>query len=130
MPFALAMRLLFLGTPTFAIPVLARLLEAGHQVAGVVTRPDRPAGRGRRPNPQPVKAYAEEHALIVLQPPSLRRPEAVEWVASLRPEVVVVAAYGRILPPEVLALPPKGVLNLHPSLAGMYQKNDPKTANR
>ena len=114
-----------MGTPVFSIPVLAELLGASHQVVGVYTRPDKPAGRGRRLMPQPVKVYAEEHALPVLQPPSLRRTEAIEQLASLRPEVVVVAAYGRILPPEVLALPPKGLVNIHPSLLPRHRGPSP-----
>ena len=119
------MRLVFMGTPAYSVPVLARLLEAGHDVAAVVTRPDGAAGRGRRLAPPPVKLYAQEHGLPVLQPPSLRPSEAVAQMASLRPLVVVVAAYGRILPPEVLALPPKGVLNVHPSLIPRHRGPSP-----
>ena len=119
------MRLLFMGTPAYSVTVLSRLLEAGHDVAAVVTRPDRAAGRGRRLTPPPVKLYAQEHGLPVLQPSSLRRSEAVAQMASLQPQVVVVAAYGRILPPEVLALPPKGVLNVHPSLIPRHRGPSP-----
>ena len=125
MAYTQAMRVVFMGTPAYAVPVLARLLEEGHSVVGVVTRPDRPAGRGRRVSSPAVKLYAEEHALAVLQPPSLRRPAAVEGVASLQPEVIVVASYGRILPSEMLGLPPKGVLNAHPSLLPRHRGPSP-----
>ena len=119
------MRLVFMGTPYFAIPVLARLLDAGHQVVCVVTRQDRPTGRGRHVEPPPVKVYAEQRSLRVLQPPSLRGPEAVEQLASQQPDAIIVAAYGRILPPEVLALPRKGVVNLHPSLLPRHRGPSP-----
>ena len=111
------MRVVFMGTPEFAVPVLEALVEAPDvEVSGVVTPPDRPVGRGRNPVQSPVKSYALARSLPVLQPQSLR-PEAVQRaLASLSPDVIVVAAYGRILPPPVLAMPPHGCLNLHPSL--------------
>ena len=122
---AMAMRIIFMGTPAYSVPVLGRLLNAGHHVAAVVTKPDRAAGRGRRLTPPPVKLFAQEHGLPILQPPSLRRSEAVAQMAALQPQVIVVAAYGRILPPEVLAFPPKGVLNVHPSLIPRHRGPSP-----
>ena len=119
------MRLVFMGTPDFAVPVLEALLTARHQVAAVYTRPDSPAGRGQRLAPPPVKGYAQERGLPVVQPDSLRRRPAIEELRAFAPEVIVVAAYGRILPPDVLAIPPKGVLNLHPSLLPKYRGPSP-----
>jgi methionyl-tRNA formyltransferase len=113
---AVSHRVLFMGTPAFAVPTLERLL-ATQAVVGVATQPDRPAGRGRRLRPSPVKELARAHGVPVYQPQSLRRaPEAVAELAALRPDVVVVAAYGLILPPAVLALAPGGALNVHASL--------------
>lgn len=119
------MKAVFMGTPDFALPVMEGLLSGGFQVAGVYTRPDQPAGRGRRPAPPPVKTYALSRGLPVFQPRSLRREEAVRELASLQPDVIVVAAYGRILPPEALAVPPLGVLNIHPSLLPKYRGPSP-----
>ncbi|MFH1141336.1 MAG: methionyl-tRNA formyltransferase [Chloroflexota bacterium] len=121
------MRVVFMGTPDFALPVLEGLLSDGCQVMGVYTRPDQPAGRGRQPAPPPVKTYALSRGLPVFQPRSLRREEAVQELASLQPEIIVVAAYGRILPPEALAVPPLGVLNIHPSLLPKYRGPSPVT---
>ena len=111
------MRVVFMGTPEFAVPVLEALVGAPDvEVPGVVTPPDRPGGRGRNPVQSPVKSYALARSLPVLQPQSLRPEAAQRALASLSPDVIVVAAYGRILPPPVLAMPPHGCLNLHPSL--------------
>ena len=111
------MRVVFMGTPEFAVPVLEALVGAPDvEVPGVVTPPDRPGGRGRNPVQSPVKSYALAQGLPVLQPQSLRPEAAQRALASLSPDVIVVAAYGRILPPPVLAMPPHGCLNLHPSL--------------
>ncbi|GBD11874.1 Methionyl-tRNA formyltransferase [bacterium HR23] len=119
------MRLVFMGTPAFALPVLEALAEAGHHISGVFTQPDKPAGRGRVLEPPPVKVWAEGKGIPVFQPPSLRRPEAQETLRRLAPEVIVVSAYGKILPPEVLAIPPLGCLNLHPSLLPRYRGPSP-----
>ena len=113
-------RIVFMGTPEFAVPSLRGLDEA-HQVVGVVTQPDRPAGRGRRLEEPPVKEAALARALEVFQPRTLRQPEAVQRLASWQPEVIVVAAFGQILRPEVLALPPHGCLNVHASLLPRYR---------
>lgn len=109
-------RLVFAGSSDFAVPSLAELAAGGWDVVGVLSQPDRPAGRRRRPTPTPVHAYALEHGIEVQTPASLRTPEAVAGIAGLRPEVLVVVDYGLILPPPVLALPPAGCINGHASL--------------
>ena len=116
-----------MGTPDFAVPVLETLCSNGHDVAAVYTRPDRPAGRGRRLSPPPVKVYAEQHDIPVVQPASLRQERIIETLASLKPQAMVVAAYGRILPPEMLRVSPLGVLNVHPSLLPKYRGPSPVT---
>ena len=120
------MRLVFMGTPAFVLPVLDALLAAPEvQIVGVYTPPDRPRGRGRSPEMPPVKSYAQGRGLAVYQPATLRRLSAQEEMASLRPDVIVVAAYGRILPSPVLETPPHGCLNLHPSLLPEYRGPSP-----
>ena len=114
------MRVLFYGTPAFALPTLHALLER-HAVVGVVTQPDRPAGRGQRPQAPPVKQLAVERGLPVLQPPRLRDPEWPERLGALLPEVAVVVAFGQILPPRVLAVPRRGSINVHASLLPRYR---------
>ena len=109
-------RLVFAGSSEFAVPSLAALLTDGWDLVGVLTQPDRPAGRRRRLTPTPVRAFALEHLLPVQTPASLRVPVAVAAVAALRPDVLVVVDYGLLLPPEVLALPPSGCINGHASL--------------
>ncbi len=110
-------RIVFAGSPEFAVPALERLVASTHQVVAVLTQPDRPAGRGRRLQASPVKACALAHGLDVLQPASLRREAAArEALRALAPDLVVVVAYGLLLPPEVLALPPRGCINIHASL--------------
>ena len=109
------MRVAFLGSPDFAVPALEALASAW-EVVGVVTQPDRPAGRGRVLTPPPVKSAALRLGLPVQQPPRLRAPEATADLARWEPELIVVAAYGQILRPEVLALPRHGCLNVHASL--------------
>src|SRR5262245_5402476 len=110
------MRVVFMGTPQFAVPTLEALLEAGHEVALVVSQPDRPVGRGQRLTPPPVAAVARERDLPLIQPAGLRRPEVQEQLAAVAPRAIVVAAYARMLPAPVLALAPLGCLNVHPSL--------------
>lgn len=120
------MRVVFMGTPHFAVPVLSGLHEQrSTEIAGVFTPPDRPRGRGQEPTPSPVKAAALEMGLPVLQPVSLRRDGVQRELENLRPDVVVVAAYGKLLPPEVLELPPLGCLNIHPSLLPRYRGPSP-----
>ncbi|HEV2146795.1 MAG TPA: methionyl-tRNA formyltransferase [Longimicrobiaceae bacterium] len=110
------MRVLFWGTPGFALPAFRALGEEGHEVVGVVTQPDRPAGRGRGIAMSPVKEAALEEGIPVLQPERARGPEFMEEIRALRPDVSVVVAYGQILRPEVLELPPRGSINIHASL--------------
>jgi methionyl-tRNA formyltransferase len=116
-------RIVFMGTPEFAVPVLEALADH-HDLVGVITQPDRPAGRGganARPVPPPAKEAALARGLPVYQPSTLRTPEAVEQIARWRPDVVVVAAFGQILRPAVLTLPPHGCLNVHASLLPCYR---------
>ncbi len=117
-----------MGTPGFSVPVLVALLDAGHEVVGVYTQPDRPVGRRRQPAPSPVKEAAEERGLPIFQPPSLKRTEAQEELAELTPDVIVVAAYGLFLPTATLDLPPLGCLNVHPSLLPKYRGPSPVAA--
>lgn len=110
------MRIIFAGTPAFALPCLQALLEGPHQVVAVYTQPDRPAGRGRKLTASPVKQLALQQAIPVRQPPSLK-PDAVQAeLAALQPELMVVVAYGLILPAAVLAIPVHGCINVHASL--------------
>jgi methionyl-tRNA formyltransferase len=119
------MRLVFMGTPEFALPSLRRLAQDRYDIVGVYTRTDQPAGRGRALTPPPVKTAALDLGLVVFQPPSLRPPEAVEELTSLRPDVIVVCAFGQILRQPVLDIPPKGVVNVHPSLLPRHRGATP-----
>jgi methionyl-tRNA formyltransferase len=112
----MALRVVFMGTPDFSVPTLSEIVSAGHDVAGVYTQPPRPAGRGMEARKSPVHVFAEEAAIPVFTPKTLRRREIQEGFASLSPDVAVVAAYGLLLPPPVLRTPPLGCLNLHASL--------------
>ena len=122
------MRILFLGTPSFAVRPLQRLVEAGYEIVGVVTQPDRPAGRSRTLQPPPVKQAALELGLQVLQPETLRDDAVVAQLRALQPDAGVVAAYGEILRRAVLELPPLGYLNIHPSLLPLYRGPSPVAA--
>ncbi len=119
------MKILFMGTPQFAVPSLGALLERGYEVAAVVTQPDRPKGRKRELTPSPVKVFATERGLPVLQPEKLRSPEGVAAVSEIAPDVIVTAAYGQILPKSVLALPRLGCINVHGSLLPRYRGGAP-----
>ncbi|MFE5319673.1 methionyl-tRNA formyltransferase [Paenibacillus sp. NPDC056579] len=119
------MRIVFMGTPDFAVPSLQALIENGMQVVGVVTQPDRPVGRKRILTPTPVKIEAEKHGIPVLQPERLRRPESVEELKELQPDLIVTAAYGQILPKSVLELPKHGCINIHASLLPKYRGGAP-----
>jgi methionyl-tRNA formyltransferase len=110
------LRVAFAGTPQFAVPALQALLASRHTVVGVLTQPDRPQGRGRQLFPGPVKATALSAGLAVSQPPTLRTATEVDALAALAADVMVVVAYGQILPPQVLRLPRLGCINIHASL--------------
>lgn len=110
------MRLLFMGTPRFAVPPLEALIARGFDVVAVVTQPDRPVGRGLGVRPSAVKEVALREGIDVLQPPSLRAPGAVNLLRGVRPDLIVVVAFGQILRRAVLDLPPLGCVNVHPSL--------------
>jgi len=114
------MRILFYGTPAFALPTLRALLDR-HTVVAVVTQPDRPAGRGQRLQPSPVKQLAAARGLPVLQPPRLREPGWAERLRALEPEVAVVVAFGQILPRPILDVPARGSINAHASLLPRYR---------
>ena len=115
------MKILFLGSSEFACPSLNSLALSSHQVLGVLTQPDRPKGRGQRFTPSPVKRLALEKNLPLFQPEKVRDPSTVEHLRSLQPDVLVVVAYGQILPPAVLAIPPRGCVNVHASLLPKYR---------
>lgn len=119
------MRVVFMGTPEFAVPALDALIGSDHEVVGVFAQPDEPAGRGRNVVMPPVKKLALRHRLTVHQPPSLRRSCELERLASLRPDVVVIAAYGKILPEAMLKVPPRGCLNIHASLLPRHRGPSP-----
>lgn len=119
------MRLVFMGSPQFAVPPLEYLLLNGYQVAAVYTQPDRPAGRGRGMAASPVKQFAQARGLTVVQPASLKAAEAREQLKAFNPQVIVVAAFGQILPQSVLELPNLGCLNIHPSLLPRFRGASP-----
>jgi methionyl-tRNA formyltransferase len=114
-----------MGTPAFAVPVLERLLGAGHEIVGVYTQPDKPAGRGKKMQPPPVKEFAEAQGLRVLQPGSLKGAIAQTEFAGLKSDAAVVAAYGKLLPKAVLNAPRLGCLNIHPSLLPRHRGASP-----
>lgn len=122
------MRVAFMGTPEFAVPSLAALLDAGYEVVTVYTRADQPAGRGQRVEPSPVKRFAIERGLRVEQPRTLRSAANQEPLAGLAPDVIVVAAYGLILPQAVLDLPRFGCINVHGSLLPRHRGAAPIAA--
>jgi len=115
------MRLVFMGTPDFAVPSLRALVKGGHDVVGVYTQPDRPAGRGKKLKPSPVKVAAEELGLSVFQPEKIKTPEGIHQLRALAPDSIIVVAYGQILSREILQLPSKGCINVHASLLPSYR---------
>jgi methionyl-tRNA formyltransferase len=119
------MRVVFMGTPGFAVPALEYLITSENEVVAVYTQPDRPEGRGRTLAQSPVKKMAVEHGLELLQPSGLRDKTEVERLAAIGPDVVVVAAYGQILPREILDIPEFGCINIHPSLLPRYRGATP-----
>ena len=119
------MVVVFAGTPQFAVPSLRTLAQGPHRVAAVYTRPDRPAGRGRKMAASAVKAAAMELGLTVEQPAGLRDPAAMERLSGYHPDLIVVAAFGQILPPEILAIPAAGCINVHASLLPRWRGATP-----
>ena len=119
------MRIAFFGTPAFAVPTLQALFESRHEVVLVVTQPDRPRGRGQRVSPGPVKALAIARGVPVLQPATLTRDPWEPAIAAHAPDLGVVAAYGKILPDWLLAVPPRGLINVHASLLPRYRGASP-----
>ncbi len=115
------MRIIFMGTPDFAVPCLKSLLDAGHDICAVFTQPDKPKGRGYTLTPPPVKELAVLHDIKVFQPATLRTAEAAETVRGLNPDIIVVVAYGKILPKEILDIPKFGCINVHGSLLPKYR---------
>lgn len=115
------MRILFLGTPQFAVPSLKALTDSSHEVVAVVTQPDKPRGRKLRLSPSPVKELALGHKLECLQPGSLKEEDFKEKARVLAPDACVVVAYGKLIPSWLLGLPPRGCLNVHPSLLPKYR---------
>ncbi len=110
------LRIIFMGTPDFAVPALHKLLYGPDHVVAVITQPDRPKGRGKKLSPPPVKLAAEKAGIPVLQPTTIRTEEFAATLRSYNPDLIIVAAYGRILPPSILELPPLGCINIHGSL--------------
>lgn len=119
------MKIVFMGTPDFAVPCLEKLIQAGYHILEVVTQPDRPKGRKREMTPPPVKAAALEHGIPVFQPEKLREIGAVEHLLALKPDLIVTAAYGQILPKEIIELPQYGCINVHASLLPKYRGGAP-----
>ena len=120
-------RVLFMGTPDFAVPSLKALADH-HRVVGVVTQPDRARGRGRKLAVSAVKELAQERGIKVIQPSTLRQREVVEWLEACSPEVIIVAAFGQMLPSAVLSLPPRGCINVHASLLPRHRGASPIAA--
>ncbi len=119
------MRIVFMGTPDFAVPSLEALLRSDDQVVGVVTQPDRPKGRGHSLAPPPIKLVAQRASIPLLQPIKIKTPDFFDALAGWKPDLIAVAAFGRILPPVILALPPKGCVNVHASLLPKYRGAGP-----
>ena len=115
------MKLVFMGTPDFAVPCLEELIKAGHEIVGVFTQPDKPVGRKRVMTPPPVKVCAEKNGITVYQPDSVRTEESLSLMKELNPDCVVVVAYGKIIPSEMLKLPKFGFVNVHGSLLPKYR---------
>jgi methionyl-tRNA formyltransferase len=124
----MATRIVFMGSPAFAVPALEALIAAEYEVVAVYTQPDRPAGRGLALSESPVKRAALAHGLTVQTPETLRGEKAAAWLALLRPDAVVVAAYAKLLPEAVLSIPEYGCINIHPSLLPCHRGASPVPA--
>lgn len=122
------MRIVFMGTPDFALPALDYLASSEHQVVAVYTQPDKAAGRGRSPVPSPVKKAAIAHGLAVYQPLSIKQSDEREMLVQLSPDLIVTAAFGQLLPRTILDIPPYGCLNIHPSLLPSHRGPSPVAA--
>jgi len=119
------MRIVFMGTPEFAVPSLKALLKSDDRVVGIVTQPDRPRGRGQRLSPSPVKVIAQRENISLLQPAKMKDPSFMAELSGWKPDVIAVAAFGRILPPAILSLPSRGCINVHGSLLPKYRGAGP-----
>jgi len=119
------MRIVFMGTPEFAVPSLDALLKSGDDVVGIVTQPDRPKGRGQALTFSPVKQVALRESIAILQPTKMKDPEFLAALTAWKPDLIAVAAFGRILPPVILSLPPNGCINVHGSLLPKYRGAGP-----
>jgi len=119
------MRIVFMGTPEFAVPSLEALLKSDDRVVGIVTQPDRPRGRGQRLSPSPVKVIAQRDEIPLLQPTKMKDPSFMAELSGWKPDVIAVAAFGRILPPAILSLPSRGCINVHGSLLPKYRGAGP-----
>ncbi|MCP4388565.1 MAG: methionyl-tRNA formyltransferase, partial [Gammaproteobacteria bacterium] len=119
------LKIIYAGTPEFSIPALKALLQSGHQVVAVYTQPDRPAGRGRKLQASPVKSCALEHGVPVLQPENFKSVADLDHLAGLQADLMIVAAYGLLLPPAVLAAPRLGCVNIHASLLPRWRGASP-----
>lgn len=115
------MKIIFMGTPEFSVPTLKTLIHSDHQVIGVITQPDKPKGRGNKVVPTPVKALALEHNIPVFQPKKVREAEFIQELVSMQPDVIVVIAFGQILPKALLDIPKYGCINIHASLLPKYR---------
>ena len=122
------MRIVFMGSPQFALPAIEWLIGSGHELLAVVTQPDQPAGRGRSLRPPPVSELARAHGLPVLQPPRVNAPESLDALRALKPEAIVIVAYGQILKQPLLDIPSRGLLNVHASLLPRHRGAAPATA--
>jgi methionyl-tRNA formyltransferase len=115
------MTLVFLGTPSFAVPTLERVVQAGHHVLAVFTQPDRPKGRGGELSQSPIKQTAQQLSLPVHQPERIRKPEPVEQLKQMQPDAMVVVGYGQIIPQSIIDIPRYGIINVHASLLPKYR---------
>ncbi len=119
------MRIIYMGTPDFAVNALSALIYAGHDIAGVVTQPDRPKGRGGKVMYPPVKEEALKHNIDIIQPLKVKEEASVSWIRDKKPELIVVAAFGQILSKEILEIPEYGCINIHASLLPKYRGASP-----
>ena len=115
------MRIIFMGTPEFAVPCLEELVNSGHEIIGVFTQPDKPKGRGKKLTPPPVKEKAISYNIPVHQPNNIKKADTISIIDNLSPDCIVVVAYGQILPKQILNIPPLGCINVHASLLPKYR---------